>query len=57
MAIFAFAHRPACTTAKVRDYTQKRNLWFALKFAAFLAHDLWVYAFIVIPLLIYANRR
>lgn len=56
-AIFAFAHRPACAITAVRDYTRRRNLWFSITLAAFLAHSFWVYTFIAIPLLIYANRR
>ena len=42
--VFAFAHRPACTITKVGDYTRRRNLWFALTLAAFLAYNFWVYA-------------
>ncbi|MBU1690126.1 MAG: O-antigen ligase family protein [Gammaproteobacteria bacterium] len=56
-AFFAFAHRPACAITAVRDYTRRRNLWFSLTLAAFLAHSFWIYTFIAIPLLIYTTRR
>lgn len=56
-AVFAFAHRPACTIAGARNFTRRRNLWFALTLVAFLAHSFWVYTLIAIPLLFYATRR
>lgn len=56
-AVFAFAHRPACTITKAGDYIRRRNLWFAITLAAFLAHNFWLYTLIAIPLLIYANQR
>ena len=55
--VFAFAHRTACTITKVRDYTRRRNLWFALTLTAFLSYNFWLYTLIAIPLLIYANLR
>ncbi len=55
--VFAFAHRPACAIAGVRGYTWKRNLWYVLTLIAFLAHSFWLYAFIAIPLIIYAYSR
>ncbi len=56
-AVFAFAHRPACAITVAKDYTRRRNLWFVLTLAAFLAHNFWVYTLIAILLLIYANLR
>ncbi|GAO34670.1 ligase [Sulfuricella sp. T08] len=56
-AVFAFAHRPACAITAARDYTRRRNLWFSITLAAFLAHSFWVYTLIATLLLIYANRR
>lgn len=55
--VFAFAHRPACAISGARDFTRRRNLWFALTLTAFLAYSFWVYALIAIPLLIYAFSR
>ncbi|HSA99733.1 MAG TPA: O-antigen ligase family protein [Anaerolineales bacterium] len=55
--VFAFAHRPACAITKAGDYTRRRNLWFGLTLAAFLAYNFWVYTLIAILLLIYANLR
>jgi O-antigen ligase len=54
---FAFAHRTVCTITKARDYTRRRNLWFALTLTAFLSYNFWLYTLIAIPLLIYANLR
>jgi len=56
-AVFAFAHRSACSISDVGDFTRRRNLWFALTLAAFLVHNYWLYALIAVPLLIYANRH
>lgn len=56
-AVFAIAKRPAGVSMEPADFTRRRNLWFALTFAAFLSPHFWVYTFIAIPLLIYANRR
>src|SRR3989344_4262075 len=55
--VFAFAHRPACAIVGARDFSRKRNLWFVLTLIAFLAHSFWLYAFIAIPLVIYAYSR
>jgi len=56
-AFFAFAHRSVCTISEAKDFTRRRNLWFTLTLAAFLAHNFWVYTLIAIPLLIYAIRH
>lgn len=56
-AFFTFADRPVTAIIGRGHFTRRRNLWFGLTLAAFLAHSFWVYAFIAMPLLIYANRR
>jgi O-antigen ligase len=55
--VFAFAHRSACTIIKAGDYTRRRNLWFAITLAAFLAHNFWLYTLFALLLLFYANLR
>ena len=55
--VFAFAHRPAYAIMGAGNFTRRRNLWFALTLAAFLAQSFWIYTLIAIPLLIYANLR
>lgn len=55
--VFAFASRPAHAIMEAADFTRRRNLWFALTLAAFLSSNFWLYTFIAILLLIYANRR
>lgn len=56
-AVFAFASRTASTIIAAEDFSRRRNLWFALTLAAFLSPNFWVYAFIAVLFLIYANRR
>src|SRR6266853_2758750 len=56
-AVFAFAHRPACALIGRKDYTRKRDLWFALTLTAFLSSSFWLYALIAIPLVVYAYSR
>lgn len=55
--VFAFAHRSACSITEAGDFTRRRNLWFVLTLAAFLAPNFWVYTAIAIPLLIHAARH
>ncbi len=56
IAVFSIARKPAAVWMETGDFTRRRNLWFALTVAAFLSLNFWVYTFIAIPLLIYANR-
>lgn len=56
-AVFTVARRPASAWMDVTDFTRRRNLWFALTFAAFLSLNFWMYAIIAAPLLIFASRR
>lgn len=55
--IFAIASRFAYSISESKDFTRRRNLWFALTLTAFLAHSFWIYALVAIPLLSHANRR
>ncbi len=55
--VFAFARRPACAIIGTGNFTRRRNLWFAITLAAFLAQNFWVYTLIAILLLIYTNLR
>jgi len=59
IATFTFAlARPAILNlTDVKDFTQRRNLWFYLTLVAFLATNFWIYTFIAVPLLLYANKR
>jgi O-antigen ligase len=54
---FYFARQPACGITSAENFTRRRNLWFGLTLAAFLAFNFWLYLAIATPLLIYANRR
>jgi len=56
---YTFAGRTASVSAIVgkTHFTTRRNLWFGITLAAFLAHSFWVYTFIAILLLLHANRR
>lgn len=56
--IFLLARRPACAAATLPDdYVRRRNLWFALTAAAFLAHNFWIYVVVAAALLLYASPR
>lgn len=55
--LFAFANRPALAIIGRGDFARRRNIWFGLTLAAFLAQNFLVYAFIAVPLLLYAKRR
>ena len=54
---FFLAHKSACAITSSENFTQRRNTWFALTIAAFLANNFWLFLAIAIPLLVYANRR
>lgn len=56
-AVFAFAHRPVCAVMGTGNFIKKRNLWYALILAGFLAHNFWIYTVIAALLLIYNNLR
>lgn len=55
--IFVLAKMPitaqACT---LEDFKRRRNMWFALTLAAFLAHNIWVFSAVATVMLIYAMR-
>jgi len=56
--VFTFAKAPACAMASAgKDFERRRNLWFVLTLAAFLAHNFWIYIIAVAALLLYALRR
>lgn len=57
VAFFAFAGRSASVLIERKQFLTRRNLWFGLTIAAFLAQNFWVYLAISIPLLFYANRH
>jgi O-antigen ligase len=49
---FALARAPACAAAmKDEDFARRRNVWFALTAAAFLAHDFWLFLLFAAALL------
>lgn len=56
-ALFALAGRPSSVIIGRENFLRRRNLWLGLTLAAFLAHSFWIYTFIAIPMLIYANRH
>jgi O-antigen ligase len=56
-AFFSFTEKSASATIGRANFIRRRNLWFGLTLAAFLAHNFWVYTFVAILLLLYASRR
>jgi len=56
--VFVFAKAPACAMASTTaDFERRRNLWFAITLAAFLAHNFWIYIIVTAVLLLMALPR
>jgi O-antigen ligase len=56
--VFAFARAPSCAVAiTAGDFKRRRNVWFAVTLAAFLAHNFWVYIIVTAALLLFALPR
>lgn len=56
--VFTFAKAPACVLAcTVQDFERRRNLWFAITCAAFLAHNFWIFIVVTMVLLLFALPR
>jgi O-antigen ligase len=55
--VFAFARRPACELIEYADFARRRNAWFGITLAAFLAHNFWIYALVAGLLLINWSSR
>ena len=54
-AVFVAARPLACAAAMSdEDFVRRRNLWFALTLAAFLAHDFWIFVVFAAALLLLA---
>jgi O-antigen ligase len=52
---FVLARPGACAAAmKDGDFVRRRNLWFALTAAVFLAHDFWIFILLAAALLLYS---
>jgi hypothetical protein len=55
---FAFAKKSACALAcSPVDFERRRNLWFLITLAAFLAHSFWLYITITAGILLWAFGR
>ena len=56
--VFAFARRAACTISiATGDYKRRRNLWFGVTLAAFLAHNFWIFIVLAGALIVVGARR
>ena len=56
--VFFLAKVPACAMAMTeKDFARRRNLWFAITLAAFLAYNFWVYIVVAAVLLLFALPR
>lgn len=57
--IFAFAKKPITSSGITtpEDFNRRRNLWFALTLAAFLAHNFWLFAGVATVAIIYLARN
>jgi O-antigen ligase len=57
-AVFVSAKAPACTMACTPgDFERRRNLWFGITLAAFLAHNFWIFIVVAAALLLLSARR
>ncbi|MBK5354664.1 O-antigen ligase family protein [Pseudomonas sp. TH41] len=54
--VFAMARRPAVDLIPDRDFTRRRNLWFALTLLAFVSHSFWVYAGVAAVVLTFTQK-
>jgi hypothetical protein len=56
--VFVCAKAPACALATAPgDFERRRNLWFGITLAAFLAHNFWIYIIAAAALLLIAVPR
>lgn len=55
-AFFMIARRPLAGIMARDDFIRRRNLWFGLTLAAFLAQNYWIYLIIASSLLLFAKR-
>lgn len=57
--VFAFAKKAIAGSgiAAIDDFNRRRNLWFVLTTAAFLAHNFWLFAALATVAILYAERR
>jgi len=56
--VFTFVKAPACALASTAgDFERRRNLWFGITLAAFLAHNFWIYIIVAVTLLLFALPR
>lgn len=52
---FALARAPACAAAmKDEDFVRRRNVWFALTAAVFLAHNFWIFIVFAAAVLVFS---
>ncbi|MGH8668539.1 MAG: hypothetical protein ACREUN_07230, partial [Burkholderiales bacterium] len=57
-AVFVVVKGPACSLAMATgDFERRRNVWFAITLAAFLAHNFWIYIVAVAAILLIALPR
>lgn len=54
---FTFVRKSALSITTATNFRRRRNMWFAITFAAFFAMNFWMFLAIAIPMLIYANRQ
>jgi O-antigen ligase len=56
-ATFALARPAVSNLTDLKDFTRRRNLWFYLTLVAFFATNFWIYTFLAVTLLLFANKR
>lgn len=55
--VFALGKRTALHFTEEDDFARRRNIWFALSAAAFLAPNIWLFTLIAAPVLYWGGKR
>lgn len=55
--VYLLAKPVALKFIPVKDYSRRRNVWFALTVVAVISPSFWVFAVVAIPIFIFASRK
>jgi len=55
--VFAIAKQPACQLIPAKDFSRRRNAWFGITLAAFLAHSFWIYVIVSSAMILMLSKR
>jgi O-antigen ligase len=55
--VFRFAKPIVLLFTDERDYSRRRNIWFALTVTAFLSPNFWFFVLVAVPLMLWGGRK